>query len=151
MRALFVLLAVALLVLVGASAADSALVQAGDEQTVTNETWSPNAGSVTTLDESNRNDAYYDDTVDVWDENGTAMDSEQDYVWYRTNGTIKTVEGGRLAGDSDANITYGYAVTSEVQRDFASVFAGGFDVAGIMVFVLGIGLTITAISFLGDL
>lgn len=151
MSRLIALIAVALLVLAGASAIDSTLVQSGDQSSIENETWTPDAGNITILGESQRDGAYYNQTVAVYDENDTEMTANEDYRWFSSNGTVKAIQGGDLDGDSSATITYGYSQTTSEQRGFSDTFASGFDVAGLLVFVLGIALVLAFISVLGEL
>lgn len=77
------------------------------------------------------------------------MTEGDDYQWFESNGTIKTLSGGQLAGDSTANITYEYSQTNRVQQDFAGLFASGLDIAGLLVFVLGVGVVLAGIAVLG--
>lgn len=98
----------------------AALSDAGDDVTVTNETWTPDAGNWTDLDKSNIEFASYDETVTVRDENETLMDRGTDYDWNSTDGTVFTIIGGGLDGDANATITYDYQVSTGQQRTFAA-------------------------------
>lgn len=150
MRALIILLAVAMLVLVGAAAANSALTTAGQHETIVNETFTPDSGNITTLNQSNRVDCcIYDRTVTVYDEKGSLAVNQTDYRWYPSNGTIKTLSGGELDGDNSATITYGFSTPTALSKGIAGVFASGFDVAALMVFVLGAGVVLIGIRSLG--
>jgi hypothetical protein len=110
MRFAVVLFAIVVLIAVAPLAYDASVVNAGDDVTVTNESFTPSAGNVTTLDESTRDDAIYDENVTVYNESGLEMTEGTDYTWFEANGTLKTLVGGRLEGDSTATITYGFFV-----------------------------------------
>jgi hypothetical protein len=120
-RAILALIAIGILAMGGLAGMQAGLENAGTDNVVTNETWTPDAGNVTTLEESNRSGAYYGDNVTVYDENGTQMDLGEDYEWYVGNGTVKALVGGDLDGDSEATITYSYQQTTKEQRDLTAM------------------------------
>lgn len=143
------LVGLAVILMVGVPAIQSAEESSQQAHTIENETWNPDAGSVTVLDHSNIENADYDDTVGVWDENGTQMTAGSDYRWFDTNGTVKALSGGGLEGDSSASITYGYNRSSDSQQmvaDNATTLAG---LAGYFPHVLMIALILAAASLLG--
>lgn len=111
-------IALAIMGMMGAVAMQASFNTAGDDVLNEKETFTPDAGNITTLDDSNLNRAYYNssDAVTVTDENGTEMSDPADYEWFSRNGTLKTNTTGDLAGDADANITYGYILLSEEQK-----------------------------------
>lgn len=150
-RILLVAISTALLLLAGAAAADAALHSAGEQYDVQKESWTPNAGNVTALNQSNLDGVRYDRHVNVWDENATKMVDGEDYEWFHTNGTVKALTGGRLDGDASAEITYGYVAPTGVQSGIASTIAGGVDVAGLFVLVAIAGFIVTALAALGRL
>jgi hypothetical protein len=122
-RAVAAIFALLLLATVGTFGIQAALENAGENEIVVNETWTPNAGNVTVLDESERTGAYYSNETTVFDENDTVMERGTDYEWLTGNGTIKAVVGGGLDGDSDAKITYRYQQTTSEQRALTSTLA----------------------------
>lgn len=144
-RAVVGLLALVILSIGGVYATQAALENAGEDHFVTNETWTPDAGNVTTLEESNRNGAYYDTNVTVYDENGTEMDSGTDYKWYTGNGTVKALVGGGLDGDSSATISYGFQQTTAEQRALAGTLA---KIPGMLGLILPVGLAVFFFAFL---
>lgn len=121
MRVIIAALAIAILAIVGSVALEAALENAGEDNTISNETWTPNAGNVTELDDSNRNGAYYSHNVSVYDSTGTEVAPGDDYEWFTGNGTVKAVTGGALDGESSANITYSYQQTTEEHRTLAAL------------------------------
>lgn len=120
-RAVAAIFALFVLTIAGIGAYEAALEAAGSEHTVTNETWTPDAGTVTTLNKSNLGGAYYDHNVTVYDEFDTRMDRSTDYRWFPGNGTIKAVVGGGLDGDANATVTYSYQLTTGQQRALTGV------------------------------
>jgi hypothetical protein len=102
---------------------NAALQNAGQDHDVPNETFTPDAGNVTTLSQSNQDDAYYDPAVSVVDNNGDLMYNGSDYRWIRSNGTVYTIPGGRLDNAPSAEITYGYQLVSNEQKEFAALLA----------------------------
>lgn len=144
-RAVVALLALVILSIGGVYATQAALENAGEDHTVTNETWTPDAGNVTTLEESNRDGAYYNTNVTVYDENGTEMDAGTDYEWFVGNGTVKALVGGDLEGDADATITYKFQQTTEEQRALAATLA---EIPGMLGLILPVGLVVFFFAFL---
>lgn len=120
-RAVAALFVIIIIAVTGVAGLEAALESGGDSITVENETWTPDAGNVTTLDDSNITGAYYDEDVTVRDENGNLSDEGVDYEWNEGNGTVKALQGGNLDGDSSATITYGYQETTNEQRQLAGM------------------------------
>lgn len=140
-RVILAVLCIGILASMAVVGLQAGLEDAGEDFTVDNETWTPDAGNVTTLDESNRNGAYYGETVDVWDENGNLTEEGADYEWYAGNGTVKALSGGALDGDTSATITYSYQQTTAEQRQMASLL-------GQLPRMMGFALPIGAFLFL---
>lgn len=123
------------------------LQNAGYEQTVVNETFTPaNATNVTTLNESNRVGAYYDRNVTVYDENDTQMAHGTDYDWIRDNGTLRILAGGGLVNDSNGTITYGYQQTTAEQRTLAALMAQLPRALALMLPLLGLILMLVLVT-----
>lgn len=122
-RAVVAIAAVILLASAGVYGFEAALATAGEDITIENETWGPDAGNVTELNRSNEEGAFYEESVTVRDENGTLSKAGEDYEWIDSNGTVKALEGGTLDGDTEAGITYSYEQTTEEQRQLAGVLA----------------------------
>lgn len=138
-------IALALLVVGGTAAIDAAETQSADQFSVQNESWTPDAGNWTTLDDSNL-DVRYSDRVTVRDENDTRMFRSDDYEWNSTDGRVKAVDGGRLENDSAANISYDYAKPTPFQESLAGLFGSGFDVAGLLVMFVLVLTVLTAVN-----
>lgn len=131
------------IVLVGGVAVwglQAAAADAGQQTTIDDESFTPTAGSVTTLEHSGLDNTYYAETVEVRDGNNDLVDPGEDYVWFEGNGTIKTVSGGALDGASSASITYAYQTTTSDQRALIGITAMLPEVMGVLVPVLGVGL-----------
>lgn len=144
-RVVVALIGILVIATVGVYATQAALEDAGDDILVQNETIKPTAGSVTTLDDSNRDGAYYNDNVTVRDENDTIVDRGSDYEWFATNGTVKPLTGGELDGDGNASVTYGYAQTTQAQRGMAGLLGELPGAAGLAAPVFVVVFIIIAI------
>lgn len=140
-RIVLAFLAVGILAMMAVAGSQAALETAGEDHTINSETWTPDAGNVTTLDESNRDGAYYNETAVVKDENGNDSEAGVDYEWFAGNGTVKALSGGNLDGDTSATITYSFQQTTEEQRQFAAMLAE-------LPRLIGIALPVGAILFL---
>lgn len=139
------LIVIALLA-VGAVFAFSVTLEAsGTDHTVDNESWTPDAGSVTELDNSYRTGAHFSDDVIVRDENGTLASEGEDFSWDSVNGTVTALQGGMLEGDSSATISYAFAQTSQQQRDLAAVLAIVPDVVGALVILVPVLMVLAII------
>lgn len=130
-RIVVAIIALAILAMVGAAAFQAGLEDAGEDIDAVNETWVPDAGNITTLNDSNISAAYYDNDTVVYDENDTEMERGTDYEWFTGNGTVLAVVGGGLDGDSEALISYGYQRPTKVQRDMATLLANIPKVIGL--------------------
>lgn len=140
-RLVIAIIALAILAVVATSGFQAALETAGEDNTITGETWTPDAGNTTTLDNSNIQGAYYNDTVVVRDENGNLSDAGTDYEWNPGNGTVKALAGGNLDGDTSATIHYAYEATTGEQRRMTGMLAA-------IPQLLGLVLPIGAVLFL---
>lgn len=119
----FALAVIAIVAIIGLQAA---LISAGEDINVENESWTPNTGTYVALDDSNLDRAYYDNDTTVYNttnNNGTLMEQGTDYEWNDTDGTIQAVSGGGLDGATSANITYSYQRTTAEQERLASMAA----------------------------
>ncbi len=150
-RIAIVLIAVPVLLVGGIAAVDSSLEEAGNETTVTDESFEPVGGDTTTLNQSDVDGAIYDETVTV-ESNGTTYESDGNYSWdggLDGNGTISVVENSSLSNQSTATIDYGYTKTTEHQRFISGMLGDMFNTGGLMVIVVGIALILFAARVLG--
>lgn len=138
MRLLLVFFALAIVMMGTTVAIQAGLEDAKDDITVHNETFTPDAGNITTLANSNIRGAFYKPTVDVYDSNGKEVDPGDDYEWIAENGTVRAIVGGKLDGEPSANITYTYTTTTERQRRIA-------DMLGYVPQAVGLALPLGAL------
>lgn len=123
LRIVIVFFVIAIFAAAAPAALSATLDEAGEQTAITNESFTPSAGSVTTLDQSNLDNSDYSDTVAVFDGSNNRVYEDDDYIWFESNGTIKTVTGGELDGDTSATISYSVKQTTAQQRGFASMFS----------------------------
>jgi len=141
-------LIIAVTVAGGAAALDATLDGATTGQTVVNETFDPGSGGRVTLDDSSRNGVFYNRTVTVFDSSGTSTtvaEEPDDYRWDDSNGTLVVNSSGSLAGDTEANITYGYRVAGEQTIGVQRITALLPQLFGL---VLPLGLVLAFLAFL---
>lgn len=136
MRPVIAIIALVVLGAMGVWGMQASLMAAAEDRTIENETFTPDVGNITTLEYSTMNHTWYGDRVDVYDENGTAMTNETDYLWYPSNGTLRTLAGGDLAADSEGKITYSFAQTTAEQRQLAQIPNLIPLILAVMVFLL---------------
>lgn len=139
-RAIVAILAIVLLVGVSIFAYQAAIAEAGEDTVVTNESWTPTAGSVTQLDNSNQEGAYYGNDTTVFDSTDSLMDRGADYRWFADNGTVKAVAGGDLDGESSATISYTYQQTTAEQRGLFNLATQMPNVLAALIPLLGVAL-----------
>lgn len=145
MRTALLALALVLVASGGVAGMDAALDDAGPRTDISGETFTPTAGSVQQLDESNRDGATYNETVAVADENGSPSVEGTDYEWFDQNGTIKPLAGGNLAGDSSATVSYAFREPTATQEAFATTFS---QIASVLPLV---GVVVLVLAFVGRL
>lgn len=143
MRVAFLLLALAVIGIVGVQTFQTGLADAGDDVEIDGETFEPDAGNVTQLEQSDRSGVYYDATVTVTDENGNQSIAGTDYRWNQTNGTITTLAGGNLEGDSQATIDYGYEAPNDTQQGMAALLS---QIPTTIGFLLPAGLVLVLLA-----
>jgi len=148
MRIAGVFIGLAILAAVAVFGLQTALAGAGQQETIDSETFTPNAGTVQTLDRSKLDDTFYNDTVAVADENGERSFEGEDYKWFDRNGTIKPLVGGNLDGDASATITYSYRRTTETQRELTALLS---NIPRGMALILPLGFVLAAIAALRGL
>lgn len=138
------LVGVAIILLTGIVGVNAAFANSGPHQEST-ESFTPDAGNITTFNNSHVDALLYDSAAEVRDENNRLMVEGEDYQWYHKNGTLKTLKGGQLEGDSSAEITYGWGEPDSQARMAASLLGYGFNAASAFIYVIGIGLVLGAV------
>lgn len=128
LRGIAGIFALIILITAGIYGLEFALADAGDDIVVNNETFTSDPGSVTLLEYSNSDGAYYADSQDVTVYNvssGADVELEDgvDYEWIADNGTVKSLTGGGLDPATDAKISYSLQQTTAEQRSMAGVLA----------------------------
>lgn len=138
MRIVLAIVVLAVFGMLGVMGMDAILASNTERTDIDNETWTPDAGNVTELEDSNLEAADYDpvENVSVFDENDTEMTAGTDFEWFEDNGTVKALEGGGLDGDSSANISYGYERPPAEQVTMSSILA---QIPAVMGFILPVG------------
>lgn len=145
--------AVALIVAGGVAAVDQGIAETGQQASFSEKFNPPSSQAVTVLDQSQLDSVRYFSVqnVTVTGNTGTLMIPGEDFEWNRNNGTITTLSGGRLAGQSSANISYGYRITADNQKAVGQLAADGAEVSGILVFVVVVAAVVVSIRALGVL
>lgn len=144
------LVALALVFLLGLSAVDAGTQKAGENFDVTNESFTSDPGNWTNLSNSNIDGASYFANETVYDSAGTEMVEGTDYEWNRTDGRVKAIEGGGLDPAQSANISYHYETFSEEQQAFIAAFSGTVDVSTALLFVLSVIIIVVGLKFLTE-
>lgn len=124
---------------------------ATNTETFVNETSTDTTGLVQ-LNESGKTTVIYfaADNVTAYDENGTEMTQPDDFTWNRLNGTVNINSTGRIEGDANFSITYGYHVGSEQAQGILQLTDVQRTVMKLMLFVVGLALVATALRvFMG--
>ncbi|MDR9431874.1 MAG: hypothetical protein RI568_14405 [Natronomonas sp.] len=139
-RAIVAIFAIVIVGAVSVYALGFAAESAGVNHEIDDETFEPVGGQVTTLDHSNLDHTTYDESVEVYDNNGDLVDPQNDYIWFEDNGTIKTVSGGDLDGENSATIDYAYQTTTDDQRALIGITAMFPTILGVLAPLLGVAL-----------
>jgi hypothetical protein len=148
--AIVALVLVAILLLGGGAIGQVALEESGTHYDFNESFNTSTAGDVVAFKESNLNDVYYDDTVNVNDENGTDMIAQQDYEWDSENGTLEVL-AGELENDTNATIGYGYRQPTQTQQEFSGHVATIYQ-SGIWIpLLLFLALLLAALGVFGGL
>lgn len=122
MKEVIVFVMIGILITGGVFAVNEAFIESGEDNEITAETFNnPTAGTVIFLDESNVDGAFYDPRPEVRNSSGDTMVKGTDYSWNESNGTLKPLAGGELAGEPSGEIDYMYDLTTQEERDIAQV------------------------------
>lgn len=139
-RAFIAIISIVFVIGVGIWGLQAAVADAGTDHDIDGESWTPNAGNVTTLDHSNLNHTYYDAAVTVYDSNNNKVNPGEDYVWFDHNGTVKAVSGGALDGETSATIDYSYQTTTSDERSLIRMVGHIPQVLGGLIPLFGVAL-----------
>lgn len=98
---------------------------------ITNESFTPDGGNLSTFENSELARATYDESVTVRDESdGATFPESGNYTWFSGNGTLQTTANSDLADASSATITYGYNGQTLEQTKTTNVIT---EVMGVLV------------------
>lgn len=103
-------------------------------------------GEVVTLENSNIDDAVYDDNsaIDVFDDQSVEMVEGEDYEWNENNGTITVLAGGGLTDSADMDVNYSFHIPNQQQKDVLTIVGGQLTVGKGLMYVFG---AVIAIAF----
>lgn len=147
-----VLAGFAILIFVGLGAVNAqwqdSVTDSQDAIEVENESWTVDAGSITQLDNSDR-DVVYNDSVTVRDENDTVVAADGNYSWLAGNGTVKALSGSSELSDGEsATITYRYTEPSNAQNLAKSVGMLPVTLGDEIALALAAGVLLGAVALL---
>jgi len=101
------------------------------------------------LNESNKEDTFYSDTVNITNATGVTMQAGDDYEWHDRNGTF-TVESSRLA-NQDATVDYAYRTATAEQLQISGWVAMLIETGYALPLLFIVLLIILGASALGGL
>lgn len=119
------------------------------DHSVTNESFVPDNETWIALENSNIPRADYYDNETVRNSTDATMVEGTDYEWSTTNGSIKPLDGGDLANESDATISYAWEGQTERQAGAWDVTADTGALLGAAAFVGLLLLMVLALAALG--
>jgi len=139
-----------LFLLAGAYIVDATVQESRHAISVTNESFAPDGGNLSTFKASNLADAEYDDLVTVRnDSDGSRFEESGNYTWFETNGTLKTTVNSDLAATTTATITYSYDGQTARQAATTNIVVDLWDVLVPLAFVGFVGFFAVAMFTLG--
>lgn len=142
--------ALAAFLFVGFYVVDAGVQTSLHDITVTNETFTPDGGSLSVFENSQLNRASYDETVTVRNSSdGSVFDESSNYTWFSTNGTLETTANSDLANASEATITYGYSGQTLEQTATTNIIVDLMGVMVPLVFVAFVSFLAVAMFVLG--
>jgi len=135
---------------IGAGAVAQLALEDSGEYTQLNETVTTGAvGDTVTLNESQREDTFYSDTVGIENATGVTMQAGDDYTWDDRDGTF-TVESSRLA-NQDATVDYAYRTATSEQLQLSAWLGTLIETGYALPLLFIVLLIILAASALGGL
>jgi len=118
--ALFGLLIVASL---GIWGLEFAMVEAGTDVDVINESWTPQNNTWVEVNSSDEPRSIFEKDTTVYNETNTTMLIPEDYRWSPENQSLWTNTTGNLSQDDNATVTYGYSQLSEDAWQFSALLS----------------------------
>lgn len=115
---LFGVIALIIILGVGAVAFAPAYVDGADRQSVTNESITVDYTSPQSVSESG---LEYDDTVAVYNSSGAQLDAGADYEWDATAGNVTFQNTSTTSDGETATVTYQYRAASEQHETRAGI------------------------------
>jgi hypothetical protein len=115
---LFGVIALIIILGVGAVAFAPAYVDGADRQSVTNESITVDYATPQSVSESG---LEYDDTVTVYNSSGAQLDAGTDYEWNATSGNVTFQNTSATTDGETASISYQYRAASEQHETRAGI------------------------------
>jgi len=135
---------------VGAGAVAQLALEDGGEYTAVTETVTTgNVSELVVLNESNREDTFYSDTVNITNATGVTMQAGEDYTWHDRNGTF-TVKSSQLA-NQDATVEYEYRTATANQLQISGWIATLIETGYALPLLFMVLLIVLGASALGGL
>jgi len=118
---LFGVVALVLILGIGAIAFAPAYEAGGERVSVANESLTVDYDTNQSVDESG---LRYDSTVTVRNASGVELNRGTDYEWDADNGTVAFANSSATSGGDEATITYAYRRATDQGRTIAGVLSG---------------------------
>lgn len=149
-RLMFVVVALAIILVGATGAIGYSAYESGDETVVENETFQPVGNTTVELEHSHKPNAVYGATVNVTNST-TDEEIEQagNYTWQDGNGTLFVEEGSHLANQSEAHIDYSFSETTAEAFGMVQMFSRLVDAGGSLIYVVVVALVLAAVARFG--
>lgn len=141
---IFVVVMASVVLLGGMGAMTAALGEGGERTAIENESFEPVGGETTELEHSNIDNAEYDETVTVVDNQDNEFIEGEDYEWHEENGTITTINGSSLAEESNAYIDYAFGVPTDEAQDMFAMLEGVNN--GLVATIFGVFMLVLVLA-----
>lgn len=149
-KLMFLVVAVAIMLLGATAVFGYSTYEGGDETTVVNETFQPADNQTIQLENSNLSNTLYSTDVNVTNTSDTVVfEPDGNYTWNDGNGTIFVEGNSPLANETDAHITYSFSETNQEAYGMMTLFASITDFADSLVLVLAVGAVLAAARVFG--
>jgi hypothetical protein len=140
MKLATVLVVLALVSSIGLVAVDQALTESASEFAVQDEQFTPQTGTYVQVNVTGSNLRYSSEAEILVEKSNGKQVPPSAYRWNATDGTIYTVPGGDLDGESNATITYDVFEPTPVQRNLGESFGSVMGASSVVLFVIVAGL-----------